>query len=114
MKLIASGKTRYRIKLKIGWHRHLKTPLNMVSFLLERVNMRKETIEVGSKWKHFKGFILEVKLIAKHTETLEDMVIYEHSGELWARPIGIFLSDEDISNRSDNITKQKYRFERID
>ena len=42
------------------------------------------------------------------------MVIYEHSGELWARPISIFLSDEDISNRSDNITKQKYRFERID
>lgn len=76
--------------------------------------MREEKIEIGSKWRHFKGNIIEVKLICKHTENLETMVVYSHSNEMWVRPISSFLSDEDITNRTDNVTKQKYRFERIE
>ncbi len=76
--------------------------------------MRQEKIEIGSRWKHFKGSIMEVIMIAKNTETLEKMIIYKHNNEIWARPISSFLSKEDIRNRKDNITKQKYRFERID
>ncbi len=49
--------------------------------------MREETVEKGSIWRHFKGNIIEVICVCKHTE--------------------------DVSNRVDNITKQKYRFERI-
>ena len=82
-------------------------------FLFRRI-MRKEIVEIGSSWKHFKGFEIKVKMIAKHSETLESMIIYEHSGDLWARPISSFLSEEDVSKRIDNVTKQKYRFERID
>ncbi len=76
--------------------------------------MRQEKIKIGSRWKHFKGSIMEVIMIAKNTETLEKMIIYKHNNEIWARPISSFLSKEDIRNRKDNITKQKYRFERID
>ena len=75
--------------------------------------MQEVTIEVGSKWQHFKGDIITVKAIAKHSETLEEMIIYEHFNELWARPISSFLSMEDVRNRPDNKTKQKYRFEKI-
>lgn len=75
--------------------------------------MRNEEIQVGSKWQHFKGDIMTVRGIAKHSESLEVMVIYEHKNELWARPISSFLSDEDISSRDDNKTGQKYRFEKI-
>lgn len=75
--------------------------------------MRKEIIKMGSKWQHFKGDIMEVVALAKHSETLEEMVIYKHSGNLWVRPISSFLSEENIENRKDNKTHQKYRFEQI-
>lgn len=42
------------------------------------------------------------------------MVIYNHRGEKWARPISSFLSSEDVQNRNDNVTGQKYRFERVE
>jgi len=67
----------------------------------------------GTKYQHFKGSIMEVVDIAKNSETLEEMVIYKHDNELWVRPMSMFLSKEDISGRSDNITGQKYRFEKI-
>lgn len=75
--------------------------------------MRNETIEKGSKWQHFKGDVMEVLMIVKHSETLEEMVVYSHQGSTWVRPISSFLSDEDISKREDNKTGQKYRFEKI-
>ncbi len=75
--------------------------------------MRNEEITVGSKWQHFKGDVMVIKMIASHSESLEKMVVYEHKGEIWARPISSFLSDEDISAREDNVTGQKYRFEKI-
>lgn len=76
--------------------------------------MREEKIEIGSRWQHFKGDVMIIKALAKHSETLEMMVIYEHKNELWARPISSFLSNEDISKIEDNVTKQKYRFEKKD
>ncbi len=75
--------------------------------------MREEIILPGSKWQHFKGSIMSVITIAKNSENLEEMVIYEHDHTLWARPISSFLSNEDISNREDNKTGQTYRFEKI-
>ncbi|HBA37561.1 MAG TPA: DUF1653 domain-containing protein [Firmicutes bacterium] len=75
--------------------------------------MRNEEVTIGSKWQHFKGDIMTVINLAKHSENLEVMVIYEHGGEMWARPISSFLSNEDVSSRQDNKTGQKYRFEKI-
>lgn len=76
--------------------------------------MRNEVIEIGSKWQHFKGDVMEVVMIARHSETLEDMVIYRHYESMWARPISSFLSDEDVSSREDNKTHQKYRFVKLE
>ena len=75
--------------------------------------MRKEKIEIGSKWQHFKGSVMEVKMLAKDSENLKEMVVYEHDNEIWVRPIESFLSEEDVSSRQDNKTGQTYRFERI-
>ncbi len=73
-----------------------------------------QKIKVGDKYRHFKGSTMEVVMLAKNSETLEDMVIYKHNNEIWARPLDMFLSKEDISNRKDNVTGQKYRFEKIE
>ena len=53
----------------------------------------KEYIALG-RWKHFKGNSYEVVGIAKHSETLEPMVVYRAlygEGELWTRPVGMWL-----------------------
>ena len=47
-------------------------------------------------YKHYKGNIYEVIGVAKHSETLENMVVYkatyQKEGEnLWVRPLQMFL-----------------------
>ena len=71
-------------------------------------------IKIGEKYRHFKGTIVEIIALAKHSETLEELVIYKHGENIWARPVTIFLSDEDMSKRKDNITGQKKRFEKVE
>ena len=68
-------------------------------------------VKAGQKYRHFKGASMEVIAIAKHSETKELLVIYEHldTNEIWARPIDMFLSEVDHDKYPD--VKQKYRFE---
>lgn len=70
-------------------------------------------IKVGAKYRHFKGTIMEVIAIAKHSETLEDMVIYKHleDEQIWARPMDMFNSLVDKEKYPD--VTQEYRFEEI-
>lgn len=72
----------------------------------------KRKLKVGQKYRHFKGTIYEVIAIAKHTETLEDLVIYTHDNQIWARPYDMFISEVDHEKYPD--VKQKNRFEEID
>lgn len=47
-------------------------------------------------YEHFKGKRYEVIGIAKHSETLEEFVVYKHLGDdggLWIRPCGMFLEE---------------------
>ena len=75
-----------------------------------------EKVEVGKKYRHFKGHIVEVLGIAKHSETLENLVIYTHlgTGDMWARPEEMFLEEDDVSKKEWNTTGQKHRFELIE
>ncbi len=41
-------------------------------------------------YRHFKGHDVTVIGIGKHTETLEDLVVYTHDGKLWVRPKDMF------------------------
>lgn len=71
-------------------------------------------IKVGKRYRHFKGMIVKVIALAKHSETLEDMVIYVHEGtdEVWARPLDLFTSRVD-KEKYPNI-KEEYRFTEYD
>lgn len=63
------------------------------------------------KYKHYKGKLYEVVDFARHSETLEDMVVYRQlygEGALWVRPKAMFLETVNI----EGMTVQ--RFEKIE
>lgn len=42
-------------------------------------------------YRHYKGGVHEVLGPAHHSETLEELVVYKHDGEIWIRPLAMFL-----------------------
>ena len=46
-----------------------------------------------SLWRHFKGPTIEVIDVARHTETLEPLVVYREgpTGDIWVRPLLMFI-----------------------
>ncbi len=71
-------------------------------------------IQIGKIYKHFKGHIVKVISLAEHTETSEQLVIYQHTGtnKIWARPYDMFNSLVDKEKYPE--IEQKYRFEEVD
>lgn len=50
-------------------------------------------VKVGGKYRHFKGNEYEVVAIARHSETLEPLVVYRAlygEGDVWVRPLAMF------------------------
>lgn len=69
----------------------------------------------GQVYRHFKGNLYLVEGVAKHSETLEEYVVYRKlygDRSLWIRPKAMFLSPVDKEKYPDAM--QEYRFEPID
>ncbi len=68
----------------------------------------------GELYRHFKGNLYEVIVIARDSETLEEMVVYkEADGEaVYVRPLRMFVSKVDREKYPDVL--QEYRFEWIE
>ncbi len=65
-------------------------------------------IKLG-KYRHFKGNEYEVIGVAKHSETLEEMVIYRAlygDGELWVRPVAMW--DETVERDGKTFRRFEY------
>ncbi len=74
----------------------------------------KRGLSIGHVYRHFKGGLYRVEGVAKHSETLEEYVVYrklydDHS--LWIRPKEMFLSPVDKEKYPDAM--QEYRFEEV-
>jgi hypothetical protein len=61
---------------------------------------------IPGRYQHFKGGLYKVTGVAKHSETLEPLVIYvsEKDGGVWARPLEMF---------TDTVEGDQLRFKRI-
>ena len=76
-----------------------------------------ENVQIGRVYRHFKGNYYFVENVALDSETQERVVIYKPlyprmDANIWVRREVMFL--EEIPERPDNITGQKYRFELVE
>lgn len=54
------------------------------------------------KYKHYKGKEYEVLGVAKHSETLEELVVYRalyDEGGLWVRPLEMFAEEVEVNGK---------------
>lgn len=61
------------------------------------------------KYRHFKGNMYEVIGVAKHSESLEEMVVYRAlygSGDLWVRPVSMW--DETVERDGKTFKRFEY------
>jgi hypothetical protein len=66
-----------------------------------KIRMKSE-LAIGKKYRHYKGKEYLVLYMAKHSETLEDMVVYQALyGErgIWVRPLGMFLEKVEVGGK---------------
>ncbi len=71
-------------------------------------------LKIGGTYRHFKGNLYVVEGTATDSETGQPLVLYrpKAGGGLWARPLGMFLSEVDREKYP--AATQKYRFEETD
>jgi len=65
--------------------------------------MDNQEIKTG-RYRHYKGFDYEVIGVAKHSETLEDLVVYRalydnKTSKLWVRPKEMFMEEIEINGK---------------
>lgn len=59
-------------------------------------------LKANTKYRHFKGNEYLLLYIAKHSETLEDLVVYQALyGErgIWVRPLSMFLEKVELNGK---------------
>ena len=74
--------------------------------------MEKENLKIKGVYKHFKNNYYILEDVATHSETGEKYAVYRRlygNGELYIRPLDMFLSEVDRNKYPD--VKQKFRFE---
>lgn len=74
--------------------------------------MEKENLKIKGVYKHFKNNYYILEDVATHSETGEKYAVYRQlygNGELYIRPLDMFLSEVD-KNKYPNV-KQKFRFQ---
>jgi hypothetical protein len=67
-----------------------------------------DEIKTG-RYRHFKGNEYEVIGVAKHSETLEPMVVYRAlygDGDIWVRPVSMW---NDTVTR-DGVTRRRFEY----
>lgn len=62
--------------------------------------MNQREIKIGKKYRHFKGNEYLILHLAKHSETMETLVVYQalySEYGIWVRPLKMFLEKVEVN-----------------
>jgi hypothetical protein len=70
-----------------------------------------DELKIGGIYQHYKGMNYRVLEIARHSESLEWLVIYEclydnPAGKIWARPMSMFI--ETVEREGKKVERFRY------
>jgi hypothetical protein len=73
--------------------------------------MLEPSLVKGGLYRHYKGMMYRAHDIVRHSETLEELVLYEtlyenKNGKLWVRPKAMFLESVVI----EGVTRPRFEF----
>ena len=61
-----------------------------------------KSIVVGSLYEHYKGHRYKILGVARHSETLEEMIVYQAlygEGGIWVRPLEMFMENITLDGK---------------
>jgi hypothetical protein len=73
------------------------------SILSQNATTAQRFLSIGSIYEHYKGRRYKIIGVARHSETLEELVVYQslcENGDLWVRPLGMFLENITLNGHS--------------
>lgn len=75
----------------------------MTNEVLPDFLVRAKSIAVGSIYEHYKGHRYKIFALARHSETLEELVVYQalyNGSDIWVRPLCMFLENVMVNGQS--------------
>jgi len=79
--------------------------------MLKPLSEAAKSLEKDGIYEHYKGMRYQLLAVGRHSETLEEVVIYQAlygEGDIWVRPLEMFI--ENIDKDGETLP----RFKRVD
>ncbi len=61
-----------------------------------------KSVVIGGLYEHYKGLRYRILGIARHSESLEELVVYQAlygENDVWVRPLAMFLENIEINGQ---------------
>jgi hypothetical protein len=76
---------------------------NIGQEILEPFSLQAGSLKQGTIYEHYKGKHYKILGVGRHSETLEECVIYQalySSEDIWIRPLSMFLEEITIDGKT--------------
>jgi cyclomaltodextrinase / maltogenic alpha-amylase / neopullulanase len=71
--------------------------------IFEPFSLQAQSLKKGTIYEHYKGKCYKILGVGRHSETLEEYVVYQElygNGDIWIRPLSMFLEEIAIDGKT--------------